>query len=128
MTGPPRLLLGAALLFWGGMTERAVPGLACALLMEGAHWTRVRWDFKERSFLVGWRLSMQGVGIEALGRRPAGRLRDVAQARSASGGAGSVVGCQPAAKQRTYAGCTTTAAHLPHPPSRHQETHHVQPP
>jgi hypothetical protein len=58
MTGPPRLLLGAALLFWGGMTERAVPGLACALLMEGAHWTRVRWDFKERSFLVGWRLSV----------------------------------------------------------------------
>lgn len=58
MTGPPRLLLGAALLFWGGMTERAVAGLACALLMEGAHWTRVRWDFKERSFLVGWRLSV----------------------------------------------------------------------
>lgn len=58
MTGPPRLLLGAALLFWGGMTERAVVGLACALLMEGAHWTRVRWDFKERSFLVGWRLSV----------------------------------------------------------------------
>lgn len=58
MNGPPRLLLGAALLFWGGMTERAVPGLVCALLMEGAHWTRVRWDFKERSFLVGWRLSV----------------------------------------------------------------------
>lgn len=58
MNGPPRLLLGAALLFWGGMTERLVPGLACALLMEGANWTRVRWDFKERSFLVGWRLSV----------------------------------------------------------------------
>lgn len=58
MTGPPRLLLGAALLFWGGMTERAVPALACALLLEGAHWTRIRWDFKERSFLNGWRLSV----------------------------------------------------------------------
>ena len=58
MTGPPRLLLGAALLFWGGMNERAVPALACALLLEGAHWTRIRWDFKERSYLNGWRLSV----------------------------------------------------------------------
>jgi hypothetical protein len=57
-TGPPRLLLGAALLFWGGMTERAVPALAFAMLLEGAHWTRLRWDFKERSFLAGWRLSV----------------------------------------------------------------------
>lgn len=56
MTGPPRLLLGASLLFWGGMTERAVPGLACALLIEGAHWTRVRWNFSERAFLMAWRL------------------------------------------------------------------------
>ena len=58
MNGPPRLLLGAALLFWGGMTERAVPGLACALLVEGAHWTRVRWNFSERAFLIAWRISV----------------------------------------------------------------------
>ena len=56
--GPPRLLLGAALLFWGGMTDRALAGLACALLVEGAHWTRIRWDFQERAFLLAWRLSV----------------------------------------------------------------------
>ena len=58
MTAPPRLLLGAALLFWGGMTDHAVPGLACALLIEGAHWTRVRWDFGDRAALMAWRLSV----------------------------------------------------------------------
>ncbi|MCW1926083.1 hypothetical protein OKA05_26220 [Luteolibacter arcticus] len=55
---PPRFLLGAALLFWGAMTERVVPGLACAMLVEGAHWTRVRWNFGERAFLNAWRLSV----------------------------------------------------------------------
>lgn len=80
MTGPPRLLLGAALLFWGGMTERAVPGLVCALLVEGAHWTRVRWNFGERAHLMAWRLSvllllvtmvlvlLQGARLNAMGR------------------------------------------------------------
>src|SRR5690606_15841895 len=53
---PPRLLLGIALLFWGGMTGRPIPGLALALLVEGAHWTRTRWDFGERAFLRAWRL------------------------------------------------------------------------
>jgi hypothetical protein len=56
--GAPRLLLGAALLFWGGMTGRAVPGLACALLLEAAHWTRIRWNFGERGQLAAWRLSV----------------------------------------------------------------------
>lgn len=55
---PPRFLLGAALLFWGVMTERVVPGLACALLVESPHWTRVRWNFGERAFLNAWRLSV----------------------------------------------------------------------
>lgn len=55
---PPRFLLGAALLFWGAMTERIVPGLTCALLVEGAHWTQVRWSFTERAFLNAWRLSV----------------------------------------------------------------------
>ncbi|MEK7950532.1 transglutaminase-like domain-containing protein [Luteolibacter soli] len=55
---PPRFLLGAALLFWGVMTDRVVPGLACAMLVEGAQWTRVRWNFGERAFLNAWRLSV----------------------------------------------------------------------
>jgi hypothetical protein len=52
------LLLGAALLFWGAITGRLIPGIACALLIEGAHWTRVRWDFGEKAALVAWRLSV----------------------------------------------------------------------
>src|SRR5690606_15193994 len=55
---PPRLLLGTSLLFWGGMTGRPVPGLVLALLVEGAHWTRIRWDFGERAFLRAWRLTV----------------------------------------------------------------------
>jgi len=56
--GPPRYLLGAAVIFWAAVTERFVPGLVCALLIEGAHWTRVRWAFAEKASLVGWRLSV----------------------------------------------------------------------
>lgn len=56
--GPPRLLLGATLLFWGAMNDRALAGLAAALLVEAAHWTRIRWDFSERALLLAWRLSV----------------------------------------------------------------------
>jgi len=45
-------------LFWAAITERLVPGLICALLIEGAHWTRVRWAFAEKASLVAWRLSV----------------------------------------------------------------------
>jgi hypothetical protein len=58
MPGPPRFLLGVTLLFWGAMTERVVPGLAAALLVEGANWTRTRWNFGDRAFLMAWRLSV----------------------------------------------------------------------
>ena len=56
--GPPRYLLGLAVLFWAAITERPVPGLICALLIEGANWTRVRWAFGERASLFAWRLSV----------------------------------------------------------------------
>ncbi len=55
---PPRYLLGATVLFWAAVTERLVPGVACALLIEAAHWTRVRWAFGEKASLVAWRLSV----------------------------------------------------------------------
>ncbi len=55
---PPRYLLGAAVVFWAAVTERLVPGIACALLIEAAHWTRVRWAFGEKASLVAWRLSV----------------------------------------------------------------------
>ena len=56
--GPPRYLLGLAVLFWAAITERIVPGLMCAFLIEGANWTRVRWAFGEKASLVAWRLSV----------------------------------------------------------------------
>lgn len=77
--GPPRMLLGAALLFWGGMTDRAFAGLLCALLVEGSHWTRIRWEFTDRATLIAWRLTvlllffamvlvvLQGARLNAMG-------------------------------------------------------------
>ncbi|MGJ8632418.1 MAG: transglutaminase-like domain-containing protein [Luteolibacter sp.] len=55
---PPRLLLGASLLFWGGMTDHAFIGLVLALLVEGAHWIRFRWSFGDTACSVAWRFSM----------------------------------------------------------------------
>ncbi len=54
----PTLLLTAALLFWGSMTERWFAGISCALLVQAAAWSRLRWDFGERASLVAWRLSV----------------------------------------------------------------------
>lgn len=55
---PPRLLLGTALLWWGALTGRPLTGLVLALVVEAAHWTRVRWNFDERSQIRAWRLSV----------------------------------------------------------------------
>jgi hypothetical protein len=54
----PTLLLTASLLFWGGITERWFAGISCALLVQAAAWSRLRWDFGERASLVAWRLSV----------------------------------------------------------------------
>ena len=35
LSAPPRLLLGVAFLFWGGMHDQAVAGLIAAALVEG---------------------------------------------------------------------------------------------
>ena len=55
---PPRLLLGATLLFWGAMSGNALLGLIAALLMEGANWIRFRWDFDNTACSRAWRISM----------------------------------------------------------------------
>jgi len=77
---PPRLLLGAALLFWGGMIGHPVVGLLCAFLVEGRAWFNVRWDFSERAFTRAWTISltfltlafvwrwMEGLGVLSLFR------------------------------------------------------------
>lgn len=56
--GTPRYLLGLGILFWVTITEHIVPGIICLALIEGAHWTRVRWAFGEKASLVAWRLSV----------------------------------------------------------------------
>ena len=59
---PPRILEGAALLFWGGVTGHPVIGLLCALLVEARSWTGLRWTFGERGFVRAWYLSI-GMGL-----------------------------------------------------------------
>lgn len=58
LTAPPRLLLGVAFLFWGAMHDRPLPALLAAILVEGRHWTTIRWDFGIRGFARSWQLSM----------------------------------------------------------------------
>lgn len=55
---PPRLLLGASLLFWGAMSGNATMGLITALLLEGANWIRFRWDFDHVAGSRAWSISM----------------------------------------------------------------------
>jgi protein-glutamine gamma-glutamyltransferase len=55
---PPRLLIGAALLFWGAMSGHPVLGLTVALLVEGANWIRFRWDFDATACSRAWRISV----------------------------------------------------------------------
>lgn len=54
---PPRLLLGAAFLFWGAMHENALAALAAALLVESRSWVKWRWEFGEKGFTRAWQLS-----------------------------------------------------------------------
>ena len=55
---PPRILLGATLLFWGGVTGHPVVGLLCAFLVEARWWTGLRWNSGERGFVRAWHLSV----------------------------------------------------------------------
>ncbi len=55
---PPRLLLGAGLIFWGSMVENPVAGLIAAILLEARHWMSLRWKFGETGFARAWQLSV----------------------------------------------------------------------
>lgn len=39
------------------MTGRPLMGLCCALLVEGCHWIKLRWDFNDSSYESAWQLS-----------------------------------------------------------------------
>lgn len=64
---PPRLLIGATLLFWGAMSGRPVVGLLMALVAESHHWLRWRWDFDDTAISRAWQLAlMLCVGLMVL--------------------------------------------------------------
>ena len=65
-SSPPRLLLGVAVLFWGGLSGHPVVALVLAALLEAPHWTRLRWDFSETAFRNAWHLSVILCGFAAL--------------------------------------------------------------
>jgi len=64
---PPRLLIGATLLFWGAMSGRPLVGLVMALAVESHQWLRWRWDFDDAAIARAWQLAlMLCVGLLAL--------------------------------------------------------------
>ncbi len=64
---PPRLLLGVTFLFWGAMHDRALPALVAAILVEGRHWTNLRWEFGEKGFARAWQLSVLILIVSTIG-------------------------------------------------------------
>ena len=67
---PPRLLLGATVMAWGGLTNHALVALGVAILIEGRHWLSWRWQFDLRGYSHAWILSLIAlagvVGIHSL--------------------------------------------------------------
>lgn len=55
---PPRLLLGAAVVVWGGLTDHPFSALAAALLIEACHWLGWRWRFGRTGYSRAWILSL----------------------------------------------------------------------
>jgi protein-glutamine gamma-glutamyltransferase len=51
---PPPLLLGAALVFWGWQSDFLIPGVAMALIVEAARFTKTRWDLSDEDFSRVW--------------------------------------------------------------------------
>ncbi len=57
-TPPPKLLAGAALIFWGVLTGNTTVGLLAAVLLEARSWLPLRWDFKRESYVRAWQISI----------------------------------------------------------------------
>jgi hypothetical protein len=45
------------------MTGHGLVGLVLALLVEGSHWTRLRWDFDELAAIRAWRISVIAIAL-----------------------------------------------------------------
>lgn len=63
---PPRLFLGAALLFWGAMAGHSVLALILALIIESANWIRSRWHFNDQACSRAWYLCISLTLIAAV--------------------------------------------------------------
>jgi transglutaminase-like putative cysteine protease len=50
----PPFLLGAALIFWGWQAGFFVAGALMAVILEGARFVKVRWDFSDEDFTRMW--------------------------------------------------------------------------
>lgn len=55
---PPKLLLGATLLFWGAMSGNSAFALVLALIVESPNWIRSRWNFSDQACVRAWQLSL----------------------------------------------------------------------
>jgi len=55
---PPRLLAGAALLFWGAMTANPLIGFILAIVLEARQWIKIRWEFGEPGYVKTWYLTI----------------------------------------------------------------------
>lgn len=50
-------MVGAALLFWGGMTDRWLIAVPMALLLEAGSWIPLRWEFDTAALTRAWKLT-----------------------------------------------------------------------
>src|SRR5712691_1979087 len=51
---PPPFLLGVALLFWGWQTGFLIVAVPLAIVLEGARWVNIRWEFTDQDFSRVW--------------------------------------------------------------------------
>src|SRR5215213_3649954 len=51
---PPPFLMGVGLLFWGWMAGFLIPAAIMALILEGSHLTKARWEFSDTDFSRIW--------------------------------------------------------------------------
>jgi hypothetical protein len=56
------------------MHDRAAPALLAAILMEGRHWTNLRWEFGVKGFARSWQLSMVLLIVSTIALIRAGNL------------------------------------------------------
>lgn len=60
---PPRLLGGAAVLFWGAMTEEYIVALIVAILLEARNWIKWSWDFDDAAYVKAFQVSLGLLGF-----------------------------------------------------------------